>query len=66
MGECSDENHAAESLMRVVVTGGLLCVFLAAGCASVNPPPPVAPSPTVEPQFEPEPVALGELARRAT
>ena len=57
MNECSDESHAAESLMPVTVIVGLLFVLLTAGCASVRPPPPVAPSPTASPQMGAETAA---------
>jgi len=36
--------------MRVALIVGLLFALLTAGCASVKPPPPVAPSPTASPQ----------------
>jgi hypothetical protein len=49
--------RAEEPLIRVALILGLLFALLTAGCASVKPPPPVAPSPTASPQPGAETVA---------
>jgi hypothetical protein len=46
----SVEICAEGPLMRVTLIVGLLFALLTAGCASVKPPPSVAPSPTASPQ----------------
>ncbi len=50
-------SRAFPSLLRLAA--GALAALLAAGCASVNPPPPVDVLPTQPPLVEPRPVARG-------
>ena len=57
MNERCVEIRAQKPLMRVALVLGLLFVLLTAGCASVKPPPSVAPSPTAAPPTRAETVA---------
>ena len=51
MNECPAQIREKELSMHVALGVGLFFVLLTAGCASVNPPPPVVPSPTASPQI---------------